>query len=302
MKPVALGDVDWTNQSSVALGFFDGVHLGHQCLMQETIKLAGDTLLPVVFTFRNHPATVVSSKAPPLLTTFEERCELLSELGLQVVWANFDAAFSQQTPIQFIQEVLVKTLKANWVITGDNYRFGHKAAGNPKLLQMCSQFRSVVVPDVAHQGAIISSSRIRQSLQDGQVEEAQKLLGRPYSLQADVISGRKLGRELGVPTANQQVNPEKVCPRFGVYAVTATCEGIRYNGVASLGVRPTVESGQAETLLETNLFDFNQNLYGKSVKIEFRHWLRTEEKFADLESLKVQMQNDIASARRLLSQ
>lgn len=269
--------------------------------MQETIAMAGDSLLPVVFTFRNHPATVVSTQAPPLLTTFEERCQLLQQLGLQVVWADFDADFSQQSPNQFVQEILVKKLRANWVITGDNYRFGHRAAGSPKLLQMCSQFRSVVVPDVVHDGAIISSSRIRKCLFEGQVAEAEMLLGRPYLLRGEVIRGRQLGRELGVPTANQRVNPQKVCPRFGVYAVSAHLDNAIIAGVASLGKRPTVECDDAEILLETNLFDFNQDLYGRDLTIEFKHWLRAEEKFSDLESLKGQMAQDIVNARSLLA-
>ena len=269
--------------------------------MQETIELAGPSLLPVVFTFRNHPATVVSTQAPPLLTTFAERCQLLQQLGLQVVWADFDSDFSQQSPTQFVQEVLVKKLRANWVITGDNYRFGHKAAGNPKLLQMCSQFRSVIVPDVLHDGAIISSSRIRKCLFEGQVAEAQLLLGRPYALQGEVVKGRQLGRELGVPTANQRVDLEKVCPRFGVYAVNARLDDQRFAGVASLGKRPTVEGDDAEILLETNLFDFNQDLYGRKLSIEFKHWLRAEEKFPDLETLKAQMAQDILNARSLLA-
>ena len=168
MTPLPLNEFQApADGSSVALGFFDGVHVGHQQLMSQARALAGDRLLPVAFTFRNHPASVVGNGSPPLLTTFEERCQLLTALGMTVVWTDFSLEFSQHSPSQFIQKILVQQLQAVAVVTGDNYRFGHKAAGNPKLLGLCSQFRASVVPDVVFADKIISSSRIRQALTEG---------------------------------------------------------------------------------------------------------------------------------------
>lgn len=270
--------------------------------MSQARSLAGDRLLPVAFTFRNHPASVVGNGSPPLLTTFEERCQLLATLGMTVVWTDFSLEFSQHSPSQFIQQILVQKLQSVAVVTGDNYRFGHKATGNPKLLSLCSQFRASVVPDVVFADKIISSSRIRQALAEGQVEDVQKMLGRSFCIENQVIEGQKLGRQLGMPTANLQLPVGKAVPLYGVYAVWAKIgDGPKYPGVASLGVRPTLDQRQTpQPLLEVHLIDTSANLYGQQMKVDFSHFLRTEQKFDNLDGLQEQMHKDKEQAKALL--
>jgi riboflavin kinase/FMN adenylyltransferase len=282
----------------VALGFFDGFHRGHQAILESARHL---DFAPVVFTFRNHPATVVAAeRAPALITNFEERTELLSQAGCDVVWVDFDRPFSLIEPHLFIHDLLVTRLAARQVVTGQNYRFGHRASGHAHTLRDSGCFEVVTVDPVVDGDQLISSTRIRTLLLEGRVGDADRLLGRPFRLSASVQRGDQLGRDLGVPTANLALTPDKVWPRFGIYAVQVQHRERRLPGVASLGVRPTVKD-KAVPLLEVHLLDFAGDLYGEQLQVDFIHWMRAEQKFPGLQELKHQMGLDLALARQLLA-
>lgn len=284
--------------TSVALGFFDGVHRGHQALLAQARQ--GD-YPAVVFTFRNHPASVVSSaRTPLLLTDYEERFQLLQDAGLGVVWADFDRPFSQIEPREFVGDILLSRLGARRVISGANYRFGHRAAGTPSLLRECTNLKVEVVPDVLENGQVISSSRIRQALLEGRVKEAGVMLGRPFRISGRVLRGQQIGRKLDAPTANVSLNPDKVVPSYGVYAVQVTSKGTIYNAVANLGVRPTAQPEQSVPLLEAHLLDFADDLYGEPINVDFIERIRGEQRFSGLDELKAQIRLDIVTTRKHL--
>ncbi|MEW6280600.1 MAG: riboflavin biosynthesis protein RibF [Candidatus Eremiobacterota bacterium] len=267
----------------VALGFFDGVHRGHRALLSRA---------DAALTFRNHPAAVLRPDQPlEFLSTFEERVELL---GVPAIWCDFTLEFARQAPGEFIQNVLIQRLDARRVVVGLSYRFGHRAAGTVETLREDGRFEVDVVPAVLEGGEVISSTRIRALLREGQVESANRLLGRPYRLTGVVQEGQRRGRELGAPTANLSLEPGKVVPAHGVYAVVAS----GHPGVANLGVRPTFGGGAP--VLEVHLLDFEGDLYGRTLSVEFRDRIRGEQKFPDLDSLRGQIARDIEAARRVL--
>lgn len=289
--------------TAVALGFFDGVHLGHQAIMQGARELASEAALePVAFTFSNHPSTVLTpQEVPPLLTTPEERFRRLEELGLRAVWRGFEAGFSHMAPERFVREVLVERLRARAVSVGPNYHFGYRAEGTPALLQELGPALGLAVRVATPQqlgGEIISSSRIRQAVARGDLRFATEATGRPYRVAAPVEAGASRGTGLGTPTANLRIPAGKVEPAHGVYAVWAGTQGRLFPGVANLGVRPTF--GGSEPLLEVHLFSFEGNLYGADLEVFLVERLRPEQRFPDAEALKAQIGRDAAAARALL--
>lgn len=287
--------------TSVALGFFDGFHRGHQAILAATTS---SPLRPVTFTFRNHPASVIQSvRMPGLLTIAGERQALLQEAGSQVVWCDFDRPFSQLSPEDFFETILRKGLGAGRLVSGSNYRFGHKAGGDVARLRELATphgIEVVTVPGVEEGGELISSTRIRNCLQAGQPEEATLMLGRPYSLSARVVRGDQRGRTIGFPTANLQLAAGKLVPAYGVYACWVQRGDQRLAAVANLGIRPTVASNQVEPLLEAHLLDFSEDLYGEPLVVELWRFLRAEQRFSGLDALKAQLQLDLAHAREFL--
>jgi riboflavin kinase/FMN adenylyltransferase len=271
----------------VALGEFDGVHLGHR----EVIR-GNDTVL----TFDPHPRSVIRPEAAPkLLTSLAAKAELIADLGVaELVVVPFDDGFAHQSPAEFIDQVLVGRLQATRISVGDNFRFGHQAAGDSALLAADRRFETRVVALVEVDGEIVSSSHIRQLVQAGDVERAAVLLGAPFQLRGEVIHGDQRGRELGFPTANLAPDPALACPDHGVYAARAagTCAAV------SIGVRPTFGSGQ-DVLVEAYLLDRDQDLYGHTLRIDFLARLRGEQRFASVAELIEQMQADVERTRRL---
>lgn len=289
-----------SGSTSVALGFFDGFHRGHQAIVGQATSRG---LRPLTFTFRNHPASVISSqRTPELLTTVEERFELLAAAGTEVVWCDFDRPFSQLSPQEFFQDILVERLGAGLLVSGSNYRFGHRAEGDVELLRQMAEPLGIEVvcpAEVLHEGDWISSTRIRQAIAQGQVEEAALLLGRPFTVSARVLRGDQRGRQLGFPTANLPLASGKIIPAFGVYAGWAKRAGERHAAVANLGIRPTVTDSRVP-LLEVHLLDFQGDLYGESLTVELAHFLRAEQKFSGLDALKHQIALDSQLARARL--
>ena len=272
----------------VAVGQFDGVHLGHR----EVIADNG-----TVLTFEPHPASVVKrAAAPKLLTSFARKAELIESLGVQeLVVVPFDAEFAALTPRAFIERVLVGRLAATSVSVGVNFRFGHGALGDANALLADQRFQTRVVELVEVDGAPVSSSRIRALLGAGEVQPAARLLGYNFVLQGAVVPGDKRGRQLGFPTANIVPDPQLICPGHGVYA----CRVGEHIAAVNVGVRPTFGSG-LETLVEVFVLDFDGDLYGQQLSVEFVARLRDERRFADAGELIEQMRRDVEHTRELL--
>jgi riboflavin kinase/FMN adenylyltransferase len=275
----------------VAVGEFDGVHLGHRAVIA-----GSDT----VVTFEPHPLAVVRPEAAPkLLTSLELKAELIERLGVQeLVVVPFDEKTAHQSAQEFVDDVLVGRLGATHVSVGENFRFGHGAKGDTSLLRADGRFEARVVPLVEADGEIVSSSHVRGLVQAGLVERANALLGAPFRLRGAVAHGEKRGRELGFPTANLVPDPALVCPGNGVYATRVSWEGESELRCAAtnVGVRPTFETGLG-LLVEAFVLDFAGDLYGRPLTIEFLGRLRGEQRFASADSLVEQMHLDVAAAR-----
>ncbi len=269
----------------IAVGEFDGVHLGHR----EVIR-GSDTVL----TFEPHPLQVVRPEAAPkLLTSLEAKAELVAALGVQeLVVVPFDDRFAHQTPAAFIDDVLVGALQATHVSVGENFRFGHGAAGDPALLAADRRFETRVVDLVEVDGEVISSSHVRALVLAGEVRQAARLLGAPFRLRGTVVHGDHRGRELGFPTANIVPDEKLVCPGHGIYAALAG--GVP--AAVNVGVRPTFGTGRA-VLVEAHLIDRTVDLYGQQLTIEFLARLRGERRFESAQALVAQMKLDVEQAR-----
>lgn len=297
----------------VALGYFDGLHRGHQRILRSARERAErEGGRSCVFTFKNHPASVLRpERAPLLLTPFPEKIPLLEAAGLdELVWREFDLPFSRMEPEAFVREVLLKRLGARSVSVGPNYRFGFQARGTPAQLTELGDemgFEVDVVAAVDEGGRMISSTRIREHVSMGEVRQAAELLGREYGALARVTQGDRRGTQLGFPTANLACDPLKLLPADGVYAarvVLRTAEAqdsaspVPVFGVANLGVRPTFEGRRR--VLEVHLLDFEGDLYGRELEMRFVERLREERRFPDVEALVAQIREDVAAARRVL--
>ncbi len=271
----------------VAVGEFDGVHLGHR----EVIR-GSDTVL----TFEPHPLRVVRPEAAPkLLTSLEVKADLIAGLGVsELVVIPFDERFAQQTPQEFIDQVLVGRLQATHVSVGENFRFGHRAAGDTDTLRADGRFETRVADLVELDGEIVSSSHIRGLILAGDVELAARYLGEPFQFRGEVVHGDRRGRELGYPTANIVPDDALVCPGHGVYVARTedACAAV------SVGVRPTFGTGRA-LLLEAYLIDRDVDLYGKTLRLEFLRRLRGERRFESVPSLVDQMRHDVERAREI---
>jgi riboflavin kinase/FMN adenylyltransferase len=285
VKVTRLPDVE-PRSRRVAVGTFDGVHLGHR----EVIG-GSDTVL----TFDPHPLAVVApDAAPPLLTSLDRKAELLESVGVEeLVVIPFDRAFAAHTAQEFIDDVLVGTLGATRVSVGENFRFGHKAQGDTAMLAADERFETHVAPLVEIDGEVVSSSHIRGLVLGGAVMYADRLLGAPFVVQGEVVHGDKRGRELGFPTANLVPQPGMVTPGHGVYACRT---GDGRAAAVNVGVRPMFTTGRGE-LIEAYLLDFDGDLYGSELRLEFLKRLRGEKRFASVEALIEQMHLDVEQAR-----
>jgi riboflavin kinase / FMN adenylyltransferase len=299
VKVTRLSDVERGRERSVAVGTFDGVHLGHR----EVITGADSVL-----TFDPHPVSVVAPQhTPKLLTTLARKAELVASLGVQeLIVIPFDADFAKRSAGEFVEEVLVGALGARRVSIGENFRFGHKAQGDPRLLCADERFVTDVHPLLEVDGEIVSSSHIRGLVLAGEVAEADRLLGASFELGGEVAHGDERGRELGFPTANLIPEEALVCPGHGVYACLASwrapgesqAHGPSLPAAVSIGVRPTFKTGRGE-LIEAYILDFAGDLYGSELRLEFLARLRGERRFEDPASLIEQMHNDVERTREL---
>ncbi len=273
----------------VAVGEFDGVHLGHR----EVIRGAG-----TVLTFEPHPRTVVApDTAPRLLTSLEAKADLVASLGVrELVVIPFDGSFAAQEPQAFIDVELVGRLGAEKVSVGENFRFGHRARGDAALLRAQTAFETRVAPLVEMDGAMVSSTQIRALVAAGDVQGAARLLGALFQLRGPVVHGDKRGRTLGYPTANLVPDPRLVVPAHGVYACRAVVDGTSHVAAVNVGVRPTFKTGRG-LLVEAFLLDFAGDLYGRTLQLHFLARLRGEQRFDGAEALVAQMDRDVEETR-----
>ncbi len=289
MKVTSLPDAE-PRERKVAVGTFDGVHLGHR----EVIK-GNDTVL----TFDPHPLTVVAPQAvPKLLDSPTIKRDLIAGLGVdELVTIPFDREFASKSADQFVEEVLIERLGATDVSVGENFRFGKSAKGDPELLESRTEFNTRVVPLVEVEKETVSSTHIRGLVAAGEVERAARFLGAPFMLEGEVVSGDRRGRELGFPTANIVPADQLAHPGHGVYAAWAH----GHMAAVNVGIRPTFDTGRG-LLVEAYLIDFDGELYGQTLRIAFARRLRGERRFENPEALVDQMQRDVDDARRILAQ
>ena len=288
-----------------AIGNFDGVHRGHQAVLGQAAALARAGGLPsAALTFEPHPADFFARRPVVFrLTPFAQKAAAIAETGVTgVVSLSFDASLASLSAETFIEDVLVRRLDLSAVVVGADFHFGKGRSGSPQFLAEAGArlgFRVEIADKVEAGGEVVSSTAIRRALERGEVVEAERMLGRPYAVSGIVVAGHKLGRTLGVPTANIAL-PATNRLAFGVYAVKLRLAGRRREGVASFGVRPTVDNDGAP-LLETFIFDFAEDIYGETLEAEIVAFIRPELKFDSLEALTRAMQSDIAEARAILS-
>jgi riboflavin kinase / FMN adenylyltransferase len=286
------------------IGNLDGIHRGHQALIQAAQELGQERARPVgVMSFLPHPRTVFEPERPFFrLTPPALQREELARLNVDCLWlCAFDALFAAKPAQDFLEEYLFTQAHAAGIVVGDGFRFGHRKEGDGAFLRQWCESRAIplrLVPPVTEAGEIVSSSRIRETLQAGDVTLAARWLGHPFRVREVVIHGEKRGRTLGFPTLNMRLDPS--CGlRHGIYAVTAEREGQFFTGVASFGQRPVFDNGAP--LLETHLFDFQDTCYGETLTIAFEGWIRPERNFSSVAALVDAMNADAAAAKKLVS-
>ena len=290
------------NRYIYALGFFDGVHLGHQALLRACASLAlAEGLEPGAVTFGTHPEALTHGGAPVLINTPADRERLLRRFVRRVVTLPFDEHIRTMAWEDFL-ELLVRDYGAAGFVCGDDFRFGHKGAGNGALLERWCRERGLPfaqVPEQTLEGLRVSSTHIRTLLEEGRLEEADRFLGHAHILSGTVVPGKQLGRRLGIPTANLRLPEGTVRLKHGVYACRCRLEGRDYAAVTNIGLRPTV-SGEGVTV-EPWILDWEGDLYGKEITLEFLAFLRPEEKFGSLEALKAAIHADAEKTRQILA-
>jgi riboflavin kinase/FMN adenylyltransferase len=290
----------------LSIGVFDGVHLGHRAVLRRALEdaqtVGGNA---VALTFEPHPLRVLRpDRAPRLLTSAAHKARLIEAEGFPfLLVVPFDEEFAAQPPEVFVRSLAAAARPLRQICVGENWAFGAKRAGNVNLLRTLGAELAFDVAEVAAvqiEGATVSSTRIREAVERGDLDLARSLLGRDYTVLGTVEPGAQLGRRIGFPTANLRAHNEQF-PPDGVYAVRVLLADQTWNGVANIGYRPTVTTGEIERRLEVHVFDFDGDLYGRDLDVDFVHFLRGERKFGGLDALKAQIASDAAEARRLLA-
>ncbi len=303
----SLEELNLTQPSALTIGAFDGVHRGHQALIGQMVNEAhANGRAAVVLTFFPHPSVVLRGRRPSFyLSSPDEKAEYLAGLGVDAMVTHpFNLAVSEIRAAEFVDR-LVTFARLDELWCGADFALGHNREGTVEYLQAAGAqqgFRIRIMAPVLFDGEAISSTRIRQTLRDGAVEQAARYLGRPFRLAGQVVEGAKRGRLLGIPTANLAISDERATPAVGVYACRALAPGWQGQAVVNIGFRPTFEGGEARPTIEAHLLDFSGDLYGQTVALDFMARLRSEIKFPGVEALLAQIQRDIVSARAMLSQ
>lgn len=287
----------------VALGCFDGVHLGHRAVIERAALTAREIgAHSAVFSFSSSPKNFFKANSAPMITDFEERSELISKLGIDIfVCYPFDAETANMLPSEFFEDILVSRLGAIHIVCGFNYTFGKGGKGNIDTLRaLCSEhgIGFTPLPPVEIDGATVSSSVIRSALEAGDIEKAERFLGRPYKITSAVLNGQHLARRLGFPTVNQVLSSDVILPKNGVYLSRVTACGKKYFGITNIGTRPTVESGLL--CAETHIFDFDRDVYGETISVEPLRYMRSEVRFSSIDALSEKVAEDITAAKAMI--
>lgn len=284
-------------KTAVALGYFDGLHLGHIGVIEASLSQAN--MRPAVFTF-NCDTTLPKFRSPEDIISFENKCELLDKIGVEYIFAPDFADVCEFSDEDFVREILVKRLNAGFACCGRNFRFGLGGLGTPERLCKLGQKYEIsveIVGDVCLDGEMISSTHIRELIRRGEIEEANRLLGYELWFRLPVVHGNELARKLNFPTINQIIPKTNIIPRFGVYQSYTEVHGHHYRAITNIGIRPTVVSG-GETVMETHIFNFSDNLYGEKIAVSLCKFIRPEQKFSGIEELKSQISKDIREATK----
>lgn len=301
MNIITDNDLPIFNKTIVSIGNFDGVHIGHRCLIETLTEISEKKKMKsIVFTFAENPKNILTGGEVKYLTGTEDKMRFLSEFGAENIYFADFSELCGLTPEEFTENILVKKFNADTVVCGFDFRFGKGRSGNAEgLKELLGKHGTdcVIVAPVFYEGNPVSSTVIRKLIGEGDAEGAEKLLGRPYSFKLPVIHGRQIGRSLGFPTINQVFPEYRIVPSYGVYAVICEHNGIEYMGIANIGIRPTVSKNEDRPVCETHLFNFNGNLYDHTVSVKLKKKLRQEIRFSSLEELKEQINKDIKTAK-----
>ncbi len=287
--------------TAVALGGFDAIHIGHRAIIRRVVEIArAEGLASVVYFFVNQPREVLWGENLPHVNSLAKRLEILKELGVEVAIAQcVTPEFLQTPPEEFVTEYLKKTLDAQFVAAGFNYRFGQCGKGDIQLLRELGEILEIrvdEVPCVMADGETVSSSRIRNLIQDGKLQEAEVCLGRRFELSGKVVEGNRFGREMGIPTANLEFPEELLLPGFGVYLTETRVDGVWYPSMTNVGGKPSVKKNHPG--IETHLLDFSGDLYDREIEVRFHKKLREIVKFENAEALRRQLEQDKETAKR----
>ncbi len=285
------------NGCAIALGNFDGLHIGHMAVLEKTLEEAENGLRAAVMLFDEHSMKGITGEAPPMLITEDERIELLKNKGIDVFTVSF-SQIKELSPEDFVEEILIRRFNARTVVCGFNYRFGNKAKGDAKLLEkICIEknLKCVIIDEVEIDGLPVNSTAIRRAVEKGEIKLANKMLDRKFGYRCEVIDGDKRGRTWGFPTANQKLPEALVTPAFGVYESSVTVDGAEYRGVTNIGLRPTV--GDEKVLSETHILGYEGDLYGRCIDIRLVRFIRQEQKFSSFDELICQIQSDVLSVK-----
>lgn len=277
---------------SVALGIFDGVHLGHRAVM----KLTENDVIPAVFTFNNTSLHTKQGRIIEYIYTDEQKASLIRDLGISDIFSENFSDIRDMTGSEFAENIIAGKLNAASVACGRDFRFGRDAScGINELAELGRKygFEVRVAEDILYGGKTVSSGRIRSLLSEGNVTEAETLLGRSYMISGEIVHGKQIGRTLDFPTVNQLFAPGQLVPKFGVYASSVLIDRRHYESVTNIGVKPTIE-GERSPLAETHIIGFTGDLYGRDIDVELRGFIRPEKKFNSLEELKEQISRDIS--------
>lgn len=291
--------------TSVALGFFDGLHIGHRQVLGEAVEGKNNSLLPICFTFAQSPKSVLKNLPQEALMSLDNKKAVLSEIGIKHLYMCDFKSIVDIPAKEFVENVLIKALKAKKLCCGFNYTFGKNGEGNTDMLEKLCKVNGidlVVLPPIKVDGDVVSSTLIRELIKSGNIIKANKLLGSYFGFCGEVIHGQHLGRELGTPTLNQALNEELVIPKFGVYASCVTLyNGKKYCGVTNIGVKPTV--GSFAPLCETWMPNYEgEELYGKLADVRLIEFIREEKKFASLDDLKKAILENAKMALKIFEQ
>ena len=293
------------SKTYLTIGVFDGVHCGHQKIISALTKDAKKNgAKSLVISFYPHPAEVLGKRQNvKYLTLPEEKAEILEKMGVDILLTHpFSPKVAVRSPKEFMQEIL-ENAKIEKLLIGYDFAFGKNRIGNADYLEklgMELRYTLWTFQPVSSGSTIVSSSRVRDALRNGRVRDAHQLLARPYTLRGFVIRGDERGRKINVPTANIEVSPEKLVPKNGVYATLAVLHGVKYPAVTNIGIRPTFTPDKERANIETHILDFNEDIYGKELKLEFIMRLRDEKKFASVDELLKQIGEDIKKAESVL--